>query len=266
MAETETDQILEGIAPDTAAPADTVPATVDDTVSGDAGQDTVAAEGDDTVAGDAATDTVAANATTDSVVQPTAAGPSAYQIAVDALAGLQKQQTDLDAEFEKIEKDIADGTIMDYDATPKIQLLTARQSRLDKKTVAATAEITKQDSQRAETLNAHWDQLGVKYKDIAETPAKATTLLKTMWDEDFAKESKAFPNAHPQWIVGRAEVRWENRIAALRAKKGQPATPSSKANPPGRLTPGTTAATSPRKESGAAVAERTLGPLHSYKF
>ena len=84
--------------------------------------------------------------------------------------------------------------------------------------------------------------------------------------KDFAKESKAFPNAHPQWIVGRAEVRWENRIAALRAKKGQPATPSSKANPPGRLTPGTTAATSPRKESGAAVAERTLGPLHSYKF
>ncbi len=273
MADTETDQILEGLDP----PADTTPAAGDDTVVADAGedaskedagQDTVTGEGEDTIAGQKGEETPAVEPPTQqAAATQVVATPDAYRKSVDALEALRKQQTDLDAEFDAIDKEIADGKLDAYDASPRIQVLSARQNRLERKLGAAEKSVNEQKSQQAESIDAHWNSLGQKYADIAETPAKATELLKSIWDEEHAKAQKASGNAHPERIAGKAETAWENRIAVLRAKKGQPQATKTAAKVPGRLTPGTgSTPTSPRKESGAAIAERSLGPLSAFKF
>ncbi len=284
MADTETDQILDGIEPPAAdttagdAGADTVAGDAQDTAAGDGGEDTTVADagadsvegegGEDTVAGDEATET----ATTTTQASTAPPDDATYKLAVTALETLQKQQSDLDDEFEQLDKNVADGTLADFDAGPKIQLLTSRQGRLERKIALATKTVAGHEQaiaqHKAQAMDAHWRGLGTKYADIAETPAKATEAIKDIWDEEYAKAQKALPGAHPERIAGKAEAAWENRIAVLRAQKGtaKPGTTRT-AKPPGRLTPsGGTAPTSPAKENAAVIAERTLGPLNSYKF
>lgn len=276
MAETETDQILDGIEPTDAGA---------DTGAGASGSDTAAGDVQDTTAGDEAADTVTANegqdATesddtgepdTEASAQQAASGPAAteatYQQAVTTLDGLQEQQKQLDTQLDQLDKDVADGKV----DTPRIQLLTARQNRLERQIAVATNAVTQQrqamTQQREQAVDTQWKSLGTKYADIADTPDKAVETLKQLWDEEYDKAQKSNANAHPERIAGKAEAAWENRIALLRAQKGKPgAKPALQRSAPSRLTPGTASApTSPSKEKGAVVAERTLGPLAAYKF
>lgn len=276
MAESETDQILDGVDPPTTETAETPAA--EDTVAGGEGDDTTTAEwGEDTVAGEGGEEAAveeAAEEPTQATAQAATAPPddAAYKLAVTTLETLQTQQTALDAEFDQLDKDVAAGTVDSMDAGSKIQLLTARQTRLERKIAIASKAVSDQEKaiaqHKAQATESHWKALGKKYADIAETQEKATETLKEIWDEEYGKAVTAMPGAHPERIAGKAEAAWENRVAVLRAQRGT-AKPGAKpaAKPPGRLTPsGGTAPTSPAKENGAVVAERTLGPLSAYKF
>lgn len=277
MAESETEQILDGIEPqaDAGETAEgTEEAAVADTAAGDSGDEGADAaagdEGQETVDGDGAGEEKAASKA-GTTVQTARPSDEAFTQAVSTLEGLQQQQTALDAQLEQLDKDIADGKIDSLDAGPRIQVLTARQNRLERQISAATNAVNQQQKaiteQQEQALQSHWTSLGEKYRDIAETPEKATEMLQTIWDEEYAKAQRSMPGGHAERVAGKAEAAWENRIAVLRAQKGK-SNPSKRTapNPPGRLTPGTGSGSPTSKESSAVVAERTLGPLSQYRI
>lgn len=277
MPESETDQILDGIEPaaeTTEAAADASDAPPAETTVRDAGEDNAETgagdAGEESVEGDGAGELDAASST-DTAVQTAKPSDAAFKQAVSTLEGLTQQQTALDAQLEQIDKDIADGKIDAMEGGTRIQVLIARQNRLERQISAATNTVKQQEKavaeQHEQALQSHWSSLGEKYADIAETPEKATKQLQTLWDEEYAKAHKSMPGGHPERVAGKAEAAWESRIAVLRSQKGK-APPSKKIAPgaPGRLTPGTGSGVPTTKESSATVAERTLGPLSQYKF
>jgi hypothetical protein len=168
------------------------------------------------------------------------------------------------AEYEKqIEADTFDNAL----DGPKLMLLQRKELRLQQQ----MGQLQRQASEaQTASLASHWNALGQKHKDLAETPAAATKLLQTLWDEEYAKAETTLKGAHPERIAGRAEAAWEQRIARLKAEKLQkPAAGAGKPplKPSQRLTPGTGSvppATS--KEPAAAQVARTLGALKDYKF
>lgn len=270
MAETETQAVADpDESPAIEAPVDeAAKEPAGDTVAGDAGND--AADTDPVID---ETDEVEAEEPEPVTVSPTEAA-KAYEAAVTTRDGLVKQQTDVDAQLEELDKQITAGEISPEQAGAKINILVAKQHRLERQLAAAENAVAQKDKEnagaRSNALAEQWSNLGKEYSDLGEgdnaeeKASSATTLVQRLWDQEVAKAT-ARKGIHPERAYGIAEARWEMRIKALRAQKGK-STPTNR-SAPDRLTPGTgSGPVSPKKESGAAVAERTLGPLSQFKF
>ena len=173
----------------------------------------------------------------------------------------------MDSKLEELEKAVEDGTIDSIEASSKIQLLTAKQSKLNRKIEAADKVIGDHKANEKTAADSMWTDIGKNYAvDIGKTPEEAKTLLRSMWNEEVDKVAKASPKASEDYIRGKAEARWEQRIIVLRAKqKGNPA-PAGKPKDYKRLTPGPSGSgPAPKGESAAERVRRTVGPLSDWK-
>lgn len=187
--------------------------------------------------------------------------------AQEGRAALDKEQDAIDAAFEDLAKKLEDPAADHFELAPKVQILEARQRKLDRQTQAIGKQLEQQAAAQKTAEEATWSEIGKLYKDVAETPEKAATLVRTIWDEEYAKVRKAYPSASEERIAGRAEAQWEQRISVLRANKGKAAPAKTTPTPtPQRLTPGPsgTTPTPAKRESAAEKVRRTLGPLKDW--
>lgn len=274
MAETETQEVVSDA---DASPAVEAP-VADDAAKEPAGDAVTDDAGKDTVASDAADDE---SAETDEleldepiVTATPAEAVKAYETAVATRDGLLKQQADVDAQLEELDKQITAGDILPDQAGAKISILVAKQHRLERQVAAAENAVAQKDKEnagaRTNALTERWNALGKQYSDLGEgdnaeaKAASATLMLQRLWDQEMTKASIR-KGMHPERVAGIAEANWEMRVKALRAQKGKPGATNRSA--PERLTPGSgSGPVSPKKESGAVIAERTLGPLSQFKF